>query len=383
MTTKTPNVNKLVEMRDQLKSRFIERDDQITGTICAILAKQHLFMVGPPGTAKSMLTDAVCRRIEGADYFQWLLTKFSTPEEIFGPISLKALENDEYKRITTNKLPEAHIAFLDECFKANSAILNSLLTIVNERKYHNNGTPRDVPLESLFTASNELPEGEELGALYDRLLLRFVVPYIADDSDFKEMMLMDGQDTNAVTITLSELATMQDEAMAVTIPEEVIDTLIQIKNNLEREGVINSDRRFKQSLDVLKAHAYLNNRTAVSDDDLTILQYILWSQLAEIKIVNRVIIGTANPLMNKILELMDQASEVSKDVQNMLKDEPDQASTMGVEANTKLKKIGEQLQAHKVTAVAQGSSPDKIDDAITTVMQMNTQVLRECLGLTV
>jgi MoxR-like ATPase len=382
MTTKTPDINKLVEMRNQLQSRFIERDDQITGTMCAILAKQHLFMVGPPGTAKSMLTDAVCQRIEGADYFQWLLTKFSTPEEIFGPISLKALENDEYKRITKNKLPEAHIAFLDECFKANSAILNSLLTLVNERKYHNNGTPQDVPLQSLFGASNELPEGEELGALYDRLLLRFVVPYIADDSDFKEMMLMDLEDRNAVTVTLSELEVMQAEAMAVTIPEEVIDTIIQIKNNLEKEGVINSDRRFKQCLDVLKAHAYLHDRTAVSDDDLSILQYILWSQLAEIKIVNRVIIGTANPLMNKILELMDQANEVAKDVQTMLNDEPDQASTMGVEANTKLKKIGEQLQAHKETAIAQGSSPDKIDDAITAVMEMNKTVLKECLGLT-
>ena len=383
MTTKNPPTNKLVEMRDQLKSRFIERDDQITGTMCAILAKQHLFMVGPPGTAKSMLTDAVCRRIEGADYFQWLLTKFSTPEEIFGPISLKALENDEYKRITANKLPEAHIAFLDEVFKANSAILNSLLTIVNERKYHNNGSPKTVPLQSLFGASNELPEGEELGALYDRLLLRFIVPYIADDSDFKEMMLMDAADANAVTITLGELAVMQEEAMAVTIPEEVIDTIIQIKNNLEKEGVINSDRRFKQSLDILKAHAYLHDRTAVSDDDLSILQYILWSQLAEVKIVNRVIIGTANPLMNKILELMDQANEVSKDVQTMLNNEPDQASTMGVEANTKLKKISEQLQAHKETAIAQGSSPDKIDEAITAVMEMNKTVLKECLGLTV
>lgn len=383
MSKNNTPTNKMVTIREELKKRFIERDEQVDGTMCAILAKQHLFMVGPPGTAKSMLTDEVCKRIVGADYFQWLLTKFTTPEEIFGPISLKALENDEYKRITTNKLPEATIAFLDECFKANSAILNSLLTIVNERKYHNNGTPANVPLQSLFGASNELPEGEELGALYDRFILRYSVNYIADDSDFKAMLTMDMTNQNPETVTLAELAVMQAEAMAVKIPYEVIETLIQIRNKLKKEGIINSDRRFKQSLDILKAHAYINGRDVVGDDDLTILQHILWSQPAEIKTVSRVIVGTANPIMNKILELIDQSHEIELTVQDMLTNEPDQASTAGVEANTKLKKIGEKLQEHKDTIVAQGNDTTKVDEAITTVTEMNKAVLRDCLGLAI
>ena len=383
MSKNNTPTNKMVTIREELKKRFIERDEQVDGTMCAILAKQHLFMVGPPGTAKSMLTDEVCKRIVGADYFQWLLTKFTTPEEIFGPISLKALENDEYKRITTNKLPEATIAFLDECFKANSAILNSLLTIVNERKYHNNGTPANVPLQSLFGASNELPEGEELGALYDRFILRYSVNYIADDSDFKAMLTMDMTNQNPETVTLAELAVMQAEAMAVKIPYEVIETLIQIRNKLKKEGIINSDRRFKQSLDILKAHAYINGRDVVGDDDLTILQHILWSQPAEIKTVSRVIVGTANPIMNKIPELIDQSHEIELTVQDMLTNEPDQASTAGVEANTKLKKIGEKLQEHKDTIVAQGNDTTKVDEAITTVTEMNKAVLRDCLGLAI
>ncbi|MBC2746224.1 MAG: AAA domain-containing protein [ANME-2 cluster archaeon] len=370
----------IIEIRDQLKAQFIERDEQIDGTICAILSKQHLFMVGPPGTAKSMLTDEICRRIEGADYFQWLLTKFSTPEEIFGPISLKALENDEYKRITHNKLPEAHIAFLDECFKANSAILNSLLTLVNERKYHNNGTPVNVPLQSLFGASNELPEGEELGALYDRFILRYVVPYIADDNDFKNMLLMDGNARSPITITTQDLKANQEAAMATIVPDEILDLVIQIRNELKKEGVINSDRRYKQSLDILKAHAYINGRKAVGEEDLTILQHILWSQPAEIKTVNRVIIGTSNPLMNKIMEILDQAHEIEAEVQKALKDDPDQASASGVEANTKLKKLGEQLQVHRETAETQGKSTGKIDDTITKVADINKQVLHDCLG---
>lgn len=374
---------KIADIRDQLRSQFVERDDQIVGTFCAILSGQHMFMVGPPGTAKSMLTDEICRRVEGAEYFQWLLTKFSTPEEIFGPISLKALENDEYKRITHNKLPEAHIAFLDEIFKANSAILNSLLTIINERKYHNNGAPVDIPLQSLFGASNELPDGEELGALFDRFLLRYVVPYIADDSDFKRMLTLSNPATVPTTITLSELQTAQDEVRAIPIPDELYDQIIQIRNELNREGVVNSDRRYKQALNVLRAHAYLNGRSAVGDEDLDILQYILWGQPTEIKTVQRVIIGTANPLMNKILELMDQAHEIDKEAQDQLASDPDQATTYGVEANTKLKKIGADLVQHRETAISQNRSTDKIDESIEIVTNLNRAVLKDLLGVNV
>src|SRR5262249_30409163 len=142
----------------------------------------------PPGTAKSMLADELCRRLEGTGYFQWLLTKFTTPEELFGAVSLRALENDEYRRVTTLKLPEAHIAFLDEVFKANSSLLNSILPSMNERGFHNGRDVLAVPLITLFGASHELPEEDELQALYHRFLLRFVVGYIADDFRFLRLL---------------------------------------------------------------------------------------------------------------------------------------------------------------------------------------------------
>src|SRR3990172_9223884 len=157
-------------IRDELAQTFLERSEVIDGALAALLAGQHVLLIGPPGTAK------------------WLLTKFTTPEELFGAVSLRALENDEYRRVTTHKLPEAHIAFLDEVFKANSSILNSILTLMNERRFHNGRDPIDVPLITLFGASNELPEEDELQALYDRFLLRFVVGYVKEDFRFLRML---------------------------------------------------------------------------------------------------------------------------------------------------------------------------------------------------
>ena len=142
-------LSKLSAIRDELNHLFLERADLIDGSLVALLSASHVLVIGPPGTAKSMLADELCRRIEGANYFQWLLTKFSTPEEIFGAVSLKGLEQDDYRRVTDHKLPEAHIAFLDEIFKANSSILNALLTLVNERIFHNGRERFTVPLITL------------------------------------------------------------------------------------------------------------------------------------------------------------------------------------------------------------------------------------------
>jgi MoxR-like ATPase len=365
-----------------MKAEFVERDEHIQGALISLLSKNHTLFIGVPGTAKSMLTDNLCKRVEGAQYFQWLLTKFSTPEEIFGPVSLRALENDEYKRITAHKLPECHISFLDEIFKANSAILNSLLTVINERTYHNNGTPVKVPLQSLFGASNELPESEELGALYDRFMLRYVVNYISEDSNFKTMLK--GNAGAAVTkLTLQELADAQAQTDAVLIPDEVLDSIIKVRNELKKEGVISSDRRFKFSLGILKAHAWLNGRTAVGEDDLPILQHVLWSAPTEIKTVQRVIMSTANPLLGKVQELLDQSMEIFKNCTEAVKKDSTQASTQGVEANSKFKSLTQDLNKLAATAKTQGRSEKPIQEALAKVQAMNSEILKTCLGLTV
>src|SRR5262249_768170 len=209
--------DKLRKIREELQQMFLERAELIDGALAALLSAQHVLIIVPPGSAKSMLADELCRRISGATYFQWLLIKFTTPEELFGAVSLKALEADDYRRVTANKLPEAHIAFLDEVFKASSSILNAILTIINERLFHNGRQVTPVPLLTLFGASNELPEDDELLALYDRFLLRFVVGYIGEDFRFLKLLQTQAP-AERTTISLAELDAARAEVGTVTVP---------------------------------------------------------------------------------------------------------------------------------------------------------------------
>src|SRR5438046_7484521 len=208
-------------IRDELQQVFLERTELIDGALVALVAAQHVLVIGPPGTAKSMLADEVCRRLTGASYFQWLLTRFTTPEDLLGAVSLKALEPDDYRRLTTHKLPEAHIAFLDEVFKASSSILNTILTLINERRFHNGREVVNVPLLTLFAASNELPEDDELLALHDRFLLRFVVDYVSEDFRFLKL-LQARRPATRTTLSLAELQVTRAAAEALPAPASVL-----------------------------------------------------------------------------------------------------------------------------------------------------------------
>ncbi|MGN7478240.1 AAA family ATPase [Solibacillus silvestris] len=268
-------------IQQQLNESFYDREEEVQALLIAMLSRQHILFIGPAGTGKSVLSSMLGQIVDGSQYFQHLLTPFSTPEELFGVLSLKDLEQGIYKRNIMNMLPEAHFAFIDEIFKANSAILNSLLTLINERVYYNNGIPISSPLLTIVGSSNEyIEEGEGLEALFDRFLLRYEVNYIRGEETFISM-LKDESDAEVLKMTMDELYDHQQNVARISISDAIFKVIAKIRQALHDEGIRPSDRRFKQSLSILKAKAYLAGRKEVIRADLNILANILWETVEQ------------------------------------------------------------------------------------------------------
>lgn len=352
---------KVVAIKEALNSRFYERETEIEGMLVALFSRQHLLMIGPAGTAKSALANELIKIVSGASYFQWLLTKFSTPEEVFGPLSLRDLEQGEYKRITIGKMPEADLVFLDEIFKANSAILNSLLTLINERLFHNNGLPTKAPLQSLIAASNDFPEeGEGLEALFDRFLLRYEVNLIADDHNFMAMMKDDKQTRSLPFITMQELDELQKVNDQIVISNEIYEVLSKIRIALRDEGVYPSDRRFKKSLSILQAKALVNERREVRVEDISILEHVLWETIDQKEIVAVVIENHIyDDVRQTLVTLQNEANDIFFTLQY------DQSSEVGMEGAQKMQSIAAQLDKLKKDDKNQHDEIDRILGQVT------------------
>ena len=365
---------RLQQVRRELKDLFIERDELIDGVLAAVLARQHVLMLGPPGTAKSMLAREVCRRLGRGEYFQWLLTKFTTPEEIFGPISLASLEQGRYERVTAGKLPEAHVAFLDEIFKANSAILNALLTVLNERQFHQGNEVVDVPLQSLLAASNELPEEDELAALYDRFLLRFTVGYIEKEFRFARLLRLEPSAKEAATLGPGDLAELQRAAAAVEVPDNVLRDIIEIRRSLNAEGVIASDRRYRQAVDVLRAVALLDGRSRAASADLRWLAHVLWNDPEEQGTVAQAIATVSTGFVEEAQRLAIQAEEVQAYALRLWPDEEARGRAV-LEAHTKLQHIVKRLEAIRDAAGGRGRDTTGLDETIEKVAALQRRLL--------
>lgn len=272
--------SKLKSLLSELQNGLIEREAQVKLVLLAALAGEHVLLLGPPGTAKSELAKRLKNIFVEANYFERLLTRFSVPEELFGPLSIQALEEDRYNRLTSGYLPEASVAFIDEVFKANSAILNSLLTLLNERQFDNGNRRYEVPLISVIAASNELPEGEELSALYDRFMMRSFVGPVSDEA-FRSLLILGDGECNPELVNrlrIDDLKEVQSLAVKVKVPSSVLALCEAFRKYLGQEEIYVSDRRWRKIIKLLQVSAFTNNQTEVSVYDGWLLPHCLWEK---------------------------------------------------------------------------------------------------------
>ncbi|MEM1633403.1 MAG: AAA family ATPase [Sulfolobales archaeon] len=285
----------LQRFRDELVKPFVGREEEARVIVLALVTGEHAVLIGEPGTAKSALIRRAAQLLN-ARFFMYLLTKFTEPSELFGPLDLTALKEGRYVRITRGKLLEAEIAFLDEIFKANSAILNSILTILNERIFYDGYTEIRVPLWSLFGASNEVPDDPELDALYDRMLLRqYVKPVLEDywrdlldyEWRYEKASLSEGK-VEAI-MCIDDLKSIRALLLEKIDLEGIKNKLLKIYSIFEGKGVHITDRRKGKALKIIAASAFLEGRLEAVEQDLLSLKYVIPRDIEDFEKVSTVL----------------------------------------------------------------------------------------------
>lgn len=313
---------------DVMSTGIYEKEHIIAMALLSAIAGESIFLLGPPGTAKSLVARRLKLAFSQGSAFEYLMSRFSTPDEIFGPVSISLLKNeDRYERVVDGFMPTATVVFLDEIWKASPSIQNTLLTAINERIFKNGRETISLPMKALIAASNELPaEDEGLEALWDRFLLRMVSNCIQSENTFYKMIrqksVVDVIMPDDLKVSDDLYLTWQRKIENVLIPDSILDSITYIRKRLKEEGekegqnVMDyyvSDRRWKKCINLLQASAFLNGRNSINNTDIPILIHCLWNTTASIPIIIDVVTGS---IVQKLNRQMDQ---IEKGIDQALK----------------------------------------------------------------
>lgn len=334
---------------NSVSAGMYEREEIIAVALLGALCGQNTFLYGPPGTAKSLISRRIACAFDQPVYFEYLMNRFSTPEEVFGPVSIKALKEDQYVRKTDRYLPKAEFAFLDEIWKSSPAILNTLLTLINEHIFRNGESIEKAPLKALIAASNETPEPNQgLDALFDRFIVRLMVGPISEVENFER--LLESKPTEATMTVASDLLVKQSEwnewraAIGnVALSKETLTIIHLIRAALaeryEELNVYVSDRRWQRAAMLMKGAAFFNGRSQTNHSDALLLSHCLWTHSdnreAVIDIVEKAILDTGLDTGISLAELDRVKDRLDKEINAELYQSEDKYNYETVSINGK------------------------------------------------
>lgn len=377
---------KFERLENILAHEIQERTREVHTAILAILSMKHHFQLGPPGTAKSLLVSRIARRISGLGdegYFHWLLTKYTTPEEIFGPPSLPLLKEGKYYRVTDRKLPRAAFVFLDEIFKANSSILNANLTAMNERVFFNGDDDPNIPLITLFAASNEMPESDELAALWDRVHFRHLIKPMQESGNFMRMLTTVMPDKPEQVLSLQEIREATQIVRNVEVPNDVYDGLKTLRDALREEGVEPTDRRWMDCIPIIQAEAFFNGRSVAEIDDMRPLMYVLWTDEREIKTVTKEVLELANPIDREANDLLERITDLESEFKQVVRDadNPKAIAKQAVEIHGKMQRAKARMDDLKERAAESGRKSPLLEELHDKFVSVAKLLMRDGFGV--
>lgn len=315
------------QLLGEMNRGIYEKETEISLSLLAALAGESIILLGPPGVAKSMVARQLKTAFRDAQSFEYLMSRFSTPDEIFGPVSIQKLKtSDTYERAVEGYLPTADVVFLDEIWKAGPAIQNTLLTVINEKIFRNGNREMHLPLKLLVAASNELPaKGEGLEALWDRFVIRIESRPIKLEKNFRAMLLeshadfADNADFSDLKITAEEYAEWAEKICKIGVKGEVLDAISAIRKSLravnvdeaaERRNIYVSDRRWKNTVRLLRTSAFMQDREEVDICDLLPIYHCLWQEPEERDAIRNIVIRALfSPFADKLVEMKNALAE--------------------------------------------------------------------------
>lgn len=315
------------QLLGEMNRGIYEKETEISLSLLAALAGESIILLGLPGVAKSMVARQLKTAFREAQSFEYLMSRFSTPDEIFGPVSIQKLKtSDTYERAVEGYLPTADVVFLDEIWKAGPAIQNTLLTVINEKIFRNGNREMHLPLKLLVAASNELPaKGEGLEALWDRFVIRIESRPIKLEKNFRAMLLeshadfADNADFSDLKITAEEYAEWAEKICKIGVKEEVLDAISAIRKSLravnvdeaaERRNIYVSDRRWKNIVRLLRTSAFMQDREEVDICDLLPIYHCLWQEPEERDAIRNIVIRALfSPFADKLVEMKNALAE--------------------------------------------------------------------------